>query len=99
MRIFVQHIFRQPDFGEHCFDTVQPFVTGQIVMQTQWQRDLLRHGHHRIQCGGRILEHHAHTAAQIGQLHLAGKDILPFQADIPLDAHARHKVVHAVQGL
>ena len=67
MRIFVQHIFRQPDFGEHCFDTVQPFVTGQIVMQTQWQRDLLRHGHHRIQCGGRILEHHAHiTATQIG---------------------------------
>ena len=46
-----------------------------------------------------LLEHHAHTAAQVGQLHLAGKDIRALQPYIALDAYARHKVVHAVQGL
>ena len=46
-----------------------------------------------------LLEHHAHAAAQVGQLHLAGKDVLALQPYIALDAHTRHKVVHAVQGL
>ncbi len=46
-----------------------------------------------------LLEHHAHPAAQVGELHLPGKDILALQPDIALDADARHQIVHPVQGL
>ena len=35
--------------------------------------------------GVRLLEHHAHAAAQVGQLHLAGKDVLALQPHIALD--------------
>ena len=44
-----------------------------------------------------LLEHHAHPAAQLGELHLVGEDILPPQPDIALDADAGDQVVHPVQ--
>ena len=66
--------------------TVQPGAVGDVIVDAHGERVGL-------------LEHHAHPAAQLGGLHLAGKDILPFQADIPLDADPGHKVVHPVQGL
>ena len=66
--------------------TVQPGAVGDVIVDA--------HGE-----GVGLLEHHAHPAAQLGGLHLAGKDILPFQADIALDADPGHKVVHPVQGL
>ena len=46
-----------------------------------------------------LLEHHAHPAAQAGELHLLGKDVLPFEPDVALDADAGDQIVHAVEGL
>ena len=57
----------EADLGKHRCDAFRPFGERQIVMQVQRKTDLLRHGHHRIQRGGRILEHHAHVpSAQVG---------------------------------
>ncbi len=49
--------------------------------------------------GVRLLEHHADAAAQDGDLHLVLVDVHAVEPDIARDAAARHKVVHAVQGL
>ena len=49
--------------------------------------------------GVRLLEDHAHAAAQVGQLHLLRENILTPEPDVALDADVRHKVVHPVQGL
>ena len=46
-------------------------------MQIQRKTDLLRHRHHRIQRGGRILEHHAHiSSTQIGDRRIGCADDL-----------------------
>ena len=67
MRVFHQHVLAEADLGKHRCDAFRPFGERQIVMQVQRKTDLLRHGHHRIQRGGRILEHHAHVpSAQVG---------------------------------
>ena len=63
---------------------VEPGAIGDVVVDA--------HGE-----GVCLLEHHAHPAAQVGELHVPGEDVLPVEADIPLDAHARHQVVHAVE--
>ena len=61
--------------------TLKTLVKRQVVMQVQRKTDLLRHGHHRIQRGGRILEHHTHiTPAQIGHGGIVQSDQL-FAAD------------------
>ena len=46
-----------------------------------------------------LLEHHADLLAQPSDVQVLVKDVLPFEADVPLDMHPGDQVVHPVQGL
>ena len=49
VRVFAGHIEIQPDLAQQGIHSVGSFGLGQIIVQPQWQGDLLRHGHHRVQ--------------------------------------------------
>ena len=73
MRVCAGHVTVQSDLVQHGIHSLSTFGLGQIVVQSQRQRNLLRHGHHRVQRMGRILEYRTHIpAAQIGKRMLVG---------------------------
>ena len=67
-------------------DAVGPGAVGHVVVN----------GHGE---GIGLLEHHADLLAQPGDVQVLVKDVLPFEADVPLDMHPGDQVVHPVQGL
>lgn len=92
VRVFAGHIEIQPDLAQQGIHSVGSFDLGQIIVQPQWQGDLLRHGHHRVQRGSRILEHRTHIpAAQVGKRTFGSSD--NFRA-----AHINRPISHSGQG-
>ena len=92
MRVCAGHVTVQSDLVQHGIHSLSTFGLGQIVVQSQWQRNLLRHGHHRVQRMGRILEYRTHIpAAQVGKRTFGSSD--NFRA-----AHINRPISHSGQG-